>query len=45
MILGIESGDGFQDGFEGTQCFVWLCEIESGCSAPKILVGQASLLN
>ena len=46
LILGIDTGDGCQDSFEGTKCFGWsLGDIEGKCSTPKSPVNQASLLD
>ena len=46
LILSIDTGNGCQDGFEGTKCFCWsLGEFDYKCSAPKILVNPTSLLD
>ena len=46
LILGVDTGDGSQDGFEGTKCFSWpLGEFDRECSTPKIPVNQTSLLD
>jgi hypothetical protein len=46
LILGIDTGDGFQDGFEGTKCSGWpLREFDYKCSTPESLVSPAPLLS
>jgi len=45
-IFGIEKGDGFQDGFEGTKCLSWpLREFDHSDSAFKSLVDPALSLD
>ena len=45
LILGIENGDGFQDGFEWTKCLGWpLRYVDRKCSTPKSPVDPSSLL-
>ena len=46
LILGIGTGDGFQDGFEGSKCFGWtLREFDRKCNTPKTPINPPSLLN
>jgi hypothetical protein len=46
LILGIETGDGCQDGFEGTKCFSWpLREFDHSYGTPKSPVDPASLFD
>jgi len=46
LVLGIDDGDGFQDGFEGTKCFGWpLRDIDRNRDTPKTPVNPASLLD
>ena len=46
LILGIGTGDGFQDGFEWTECFGWsLGEFNHKCSTSQTLFNPASLLD
>ena len=46
LILSIDTGDGFQDGFEGTKYFGGpLGEIDEECGTPEIPVDPASVLN
>ena len=45
LILGIDTGDGFQYGFERSKCFGRpLREFDHKCSAPKSPVNLTSLL-
>jgi hypothetical protein len=46
LILCIDNGNGFQDGFEGAECFGWpLHEIDCNCGKPKSAVNPASLFD
>ena len=46
LILSVDTGDGFQDGFEGNECFSRsLREFDHKCSASKSPVNLASLLS
>ena len=46
LILGIYTGDGCQDGFEGSKCFGWpLGEFDGECSTSKGPVDPAFLLS
>ena len=46
LILGVDTGDGRQDSFEGRKCFGWsLREIDDKCDTPKSPVNRASLFN
>ena len=46
LILGIEIGDGLQDGLEGTKCFGWpLRKIDDSYGTPKSPINPASLLD
>ena len=45
LILGIDTGDGFQDGFKGSKCFGWpLGEFDHKCGTPESPVNPVSLL-
>jgi hypothetical protein len=45
-ILGLDTGDGFKDGIEGSKCSGWrLREFDYKCGTPESLVNPTSLLN
>jgi hypothetical protein len=46
LILVIDTGDGFKNGFEGTKSFSWrLREFDYKCGTPESLVNPASLFS
>ena len=46
LILGMDNGDGLQDGFEGTKCFGGpFGEIDDKCGTPESPVNPPPLLS